>query len=90
MANQQQIFRSSKSRLTPSQHEYNKISDLIVAYLNTLSEPNDAEFLWLAFTKSGHKMSMSSFYGRLKKLVETGRILKIHVVNKKFIYQAIR
>ncbi|MGY4537935.1 Fe2+ or Zn2+ uptake regulation protein [Mucilaginibacter sp. UYNi724] len=88
MDGQPQIYRSSKSRLTTAQLEYNKVNDLIVEFINGLVEPKDAEFIWLAFSKNGHKMSISSFYGRLKKLVESGLILKIHVANKKFLYQS--
>ncbi|MFA6247718.1 MAG: hypothetical protein WC615_12320 [Mucilaginibacter sp.] len=84
-----QIYRASKSRLTEKQKEYNRVNDLIVEYINTLKETNDAEFLWLEITKKGYKMSITSFYSRLKKLVEAGLIIKIHVANNKFVYKSI-
>jgi Fe2+ or Zn2+ uptake regulation protein len=90
MDKQSQIYRSSKSRLTTRQIEYNKINDLIVDLISTLTEPKDAEFLWIEFTKKGYKMSITSFYSRLKKLVEAGLIVKIHVANNKFVYKSTR
>ncbi|MGF7078117.1 Fe2+ or Zn2+ uptake regulation protein [Mucilaginibacter sp. UYCu711] len=68
--------------------EYNKTNELIIEVIKTLSEPKDAEFLWLEFTKKAHKMSISSFYGRLKKLVEAELIVKTHAINNKFIYNS--
>lgn len=83
-----QIYRASKSRLTEKQKEYNRVNDVILEYINTLTEIKDAEFLWLEITKKGYKMSISSFYSRLKKLVEARLILKTHVANNKFAYQS--
>lgn len=87
MEKQPAIYRSSKSRPTARQLEHIKTNEVIVAFMTTFSEPKDAEFLWLEASKQGHKMSMSSFYGRLKKLVELGLITKIHVANNKFAYK---
>ncbi|MCQ6959270.1 MULTISPECIES: hypothetical protein [Mucilaginibacter] len=86
MERQLQTYRSSKSRLTTKQLEYNKTNDLIVVFIEMLTEPKDAEFLWLEFKKKGYKMSISSFYGRLKKLVDAGLIVKIHIANNKYVY----
>ncbi len=61
-----QIHRSSKSRLTEKQIEYNRVNDVVVEFINTLTETRDAEFLWLEVTKKGYKMSITSFYSRLK------------------------
>ena len=33
-------------------------------------------------------MSITSFYSRLKKLVEAGLIIKIYVANNKFVYKS--
>ncbi|MBD1386544.1 transcriptional repressor [Mucilaginibacter rigui] len=85
---QTQIHRASKSRLTEKQKEYNRVNDLIVEFINTLTDTKDAEFLWLEITKKGYKMSITSFYSRLKKLVEAGLIIKIHVANNKFVYKS--
>ena len=52
---QAQIYRASKSRLTEKQKEYNRVNDLIVEFINTLTETKDAEFLWLEITKKAIK-----------------------------------
>ncbi|MCO5934735.1 hypothetical protein NAF17_04215 [Mucilaginibacter sp. RB4R14] len=85
-----QIHRSSKSRLSEKQLEYNRINDVVVEFINTQSETKDAEFLWLEVIKKGYKMSITSFYSRLKKLVEAGLIVKVHVANNKFVYKPTR
>lgn len=89
MERQLHIYRSSKSRLTKKQLEYNGTNQLIFEFINTLTEPRDAEYLWLEFSKKGHKMSMSSFYGHLKRLVETELIIKVHFSHNKFLYKPI-
>lgn len=83
-----QVHRASKSRLTEKQREYNRVNDVILGFINTLTETKDAEFLWLETIKKGYKMSITSFYSRLKKLVEAGLIVKVHVANNKFVYKS--
>lgn len=80
------IFSSANARTSDRQVAHGLVNDRIVELVKALQEPQDAEYLWLELEKTGHKMSISSFYGRLRKLVSAGSIVKINPGNNKAIY----
>ncbi|AMR31671.1 hypothetical protein A0256_09685 [Mucilaginibacter sp. PAMC 26640] len=89
MDRQSQTFRSSRSKLTSKQIAHSRIIALIVEIINDTKETADAEFLWSALSQKGFKMSISSFYNRLKEAVDAGLIEKIHIISNKFAYRAL-
>ncbi|MDN5288379.1 MAG: hypothetical protein JWR38_4653 [Mucilaginibacter sp.] len=89
MINQPQ-YRSSKSRITKQQEEYNRITDQILSYIKNLTEKEDAETLWFGMRAVGYELSISSFNSKLKKLVEAGLVEKRSVGYNKHFYQFIK
>jgi len=87
MINQSQ-FRSSKSRITKQQEEYNRITDQILSYIKNLTVEEDAETLWFGMRTGGYDLSISSFNTKLKKLVEAGLIEKRSIGYNKHFYRA--
>jgi len=83
-------YRSSKSRITKQQEEYNLLTNQILEYINSLGEEKDAETLWLGLREKGYVMSNTTFYNRLKKLVDNGLIEKITVGYNKNFYCALK
>jgi Fe2+ or Zn2+ uptake regulation protein len=86
MINQPQ-FRSSKSRITKQQKEYNRVSDQILSYIKSLTVEEDAEALWFGMRTEGYDLSISSFNTKLKKLVEAGLIEKRSIGYNKHFYR---
>ncbi|MFA6086294.1 hypothetical protein [Mucilaginibacter sp.] len=89
MINQSQ-FRSSRSRITKQQEEYNRITDQILSYIKNLTEEEDAETLWFGMRAVGHELSISSFNSKLKKLVEADLVEKKSVGYNKHFYRFIK
>jgi Fe2+ or Zn2+ uptake regulation protein len=89
MINQSQ-FRSSKSRITKQQEEYNRITDQILSYIKNLTEEEDAETLWFGMRAVGHELSISSFNSKLKKLVEADLVEKRSAGYNKHFYRFIK
>lgn len=79
-------FRSANVQRSNRQVASALVNDRIVEIVKTLNEPKDAEYLWSELEGHGHKMSISSFYGRLRKLVEAGSIAKILGASNKSLY----
>ncbi|MDN5288480.1 MAG: hypothetical protein JWR38_4754 [Mucilaginibacter sp.] len=89
MINQSQ-YRSSKSRITKKQEDYNRRTDQIVSYIKNRTVEEDAEALWFGMKTAGYELSISSFNTRLKKLVEAGLVEKRSVGYNKHFYRFIK
>ena len=87
MINQSQ-YRSSKSRITKQQEDYNRINDQIMSYIRSRTVEEDAEILWFGMRTAGGDLSISSFNTKLKKLVEAGLVEKRSVGYNKHFYRA--
>lgn len=83
-------YRSSKSRITKQQEDYNRITDQVISYIKSLTVEEDAETLWFGMRTAGFKLSISSFNTRLKKLVEAGLVEKRSVGYNKHFYRFIK
>jgi len=70
-------YRSSKSRITKQQENWDRINTQILEYIKRVNEAKDAETLWFGMKDQGSNMSISSFNTKLKKLVEAGLVEKI-------------
>ncbi|WP_419701518.1 hypothetical protein [Mucilaginibacter sp. NFX135] len=80
-------YRSSKSRITNQQENWNRINTQILEYIKSINEAKDAETLWFGMKDQGSNMSISSFNTRLKKLVGAGLIEKISLNYNKHFYR---
>jgi Fe2+ or Zn2+ uptake regulation protein len=89
MINQRFPFRSSKSRLTKKQQLRIELNELILLYFLKHDEYVTAETVWLELVASEQHISISSFYNRLRELVDGLLIEKKSNAPHKFVYKLI-
>ena len=82
-------FRSSKSRLTKKQQLRKELNDLILLYFLKHDAYVEAETVWLELLASGQHISISSYYNRLRELVDGLLIEKKSNGPHKFVYKLI-
>lgn len=80
-------FQSFKSTLTKRQQLHQQINELIVENFRLFDSYINAETVWLAMKAKGVELSISSFYNRLKELVEANLIEKKPDGYNKFVYR---
>ncbi|NCD72551.1 transcriptional repressor [Mucilaginibacter agri] len=80
-------YQSASTRLTKSQQQYYEVSARIIQLMNEYSAYTDAETFWLAMKKSGLQLSLSTFYNRLRFLVDNGIVEKQTVKYNKNLYR---
>ena len=78
-----------RDRLTKRQLAHFELNDLIARFLAGREGYSNAEDLWLDMRANGHHISMSSFYSRLKELVEKQVIEKKPNGYNKYVYKII-
>ena len=84
-----QSFRSSSSRVSKRQQEHNQINEEIVREIAEFKIETDAETIWLTMKGKGHSLSISSFYNRLKELIDAEIIVKKPISYNKYVYSII-
>jgi Fe2+ or Zn2+ uptake regulation protein len=82
-------FRSSKSRLTKKQQLRKELNDVILLYFLKHDEFVEAETVWLELLACGQHISISSYYNRLRQLVDGLLIEKKSNGPHKFVYKLI-
>lgn len=80
-------FQTFKNQLTKKQKQHLEINDLIVKIFGSIEGYTNAEDVWLMMKSKGVELSISSFYNRLKQLVEENVIEKKPNGYNKFIYK---
>lgn len=68
--------QSASLRLTKSQQQYNEVSELIIQLMGDYTDYTDAGTLWLEMKEKGLDISISTFYSRLRLLMENGIVEK--------------
>ncbi len=82
-------FRASKSRVTRQEEASMQINALIIAHMRRFPEPQDAETIWLELKADNMDMSISTFYNRIRKLVEIGAVEKKSIGYNKYAYAVV-
>ena len=82
-------YQSHQAALTKRQQVHHDINELIVENFEFFENDIDAETVWLAMKAKGIELSISSFYTRLKELVEENLIEKKPNGYNKFVYKKI-
>jgi Fe2+ or Zn2+ uptake regulation protein len=80
-------YQSHQSAPTKRQQLHHDINELIVENFEFFENDIDAETVWLAMKAKGIELSISSFYNRLKELVEANLIEKKSNGYNKFVYK---
>ena len=80
-------YQSLKPTLTKRQRLHHQINELIVENFGLFEDDINAETVWLAMKEKGAELSISSFYNRLKELVEANLIEKRPNGYNKFVYK---
>jgi len=81
-------FQSFKSTLSKRKKLHYQINELIIENFGVFDDYTDAETVWLTMKAKGIELSISSFYNRLKELVEEGFMEKKPNGYNKFVYKA--
>jgi len=80
-------YQSHQPALTKRQQLHHDSNELIVENFEFFENDIDAETVWLAMKAKGIELSISSFYNRLKELVEANLIEKKPNGYNKFVYK---
>jgi Fe2+ or Zn2+ uptake regulation protein len=83
-------YQSYKNTPTKRQQLHQQINDLILDNFSSFEYEMDAETVWLAMKAKGIELSISTFYNRLKELVEANLIEKKPNGYNKFVYRNLR
>lgn len=83
-------YQTHQTALTKRQQLHHQINELIVDNFGFFDDDIDAETVWLAMKAQGVQLSISSFYTRLKELVEANLMEKKPNGYNKFVYRTTR
>jgi len=81
------ISQAGLRRFTKAQHAHEKWNNLIVDFFARKHDYARAEDVWLEMRAKGYNLSVSSFYSRLKELVEKRTIEKKSNGYNKYLYK---
>lgn len=81
------INNASSHRLTKTQIAHERWNDLVIVFFARKHGYASAEDVWLEMRAKGHSLSVSSYYSRLKELVERGEIEKKPIGYNKYLYK---
>lgn len=83
------VNKTSLHHPTKRQQVHLELNDLIIQFFAGRECYVSAEELWLDMRAQGHSLSISSFYSRLKELVEIAVIEKKPNGYNKYVYKKI-
>ena len=83
-------YQSYKGTPTKRQLLHQQINKLILENFGLFDDDVAAETVWLAMKEKGIELSISTFYNRLKELVQANLIEKKPNGYKKFVYKKLR